>query len=225
MISRFNTIQEVLGYHFSNISLLKLALTHSSVSKANNERLEFLGDALVNLIIGDYLFKHFPEAQEGRLSRIRASLVKGEALATLANLLGLSEVISVGPGEILIEGKYRASILAGAMEALIGAVYLDSDFLSTQACVLRWYEKQLLNISLDQQHIDAKTQLQELLQARRVALPVYSVLSQEGLLHRQVFHVECRVADLNLSTQADGHNRKCAEQIAAALMIEKVNHV
>lgn len=202
---------------FSNPSLFTLALTHSSAGKENNERLEFLGDSLVNLIVGEYLFKRFPEAQEGQLSRMRAALVKGEALAQLAQTLHLSEALILGPGE----KRGRSSILAGAMEALIGAVYLDSDFETCQQCVLRWYGETLTQITLEQHHVDAKTQLQELLQARRLALPVYSVIDQKGAAHKQVFTIECRVEALNLSAQAQGSNRKQAEQAAASIILKQ----
>lgn len=218
-------IEKILGYHFVNPALLTLALTHSSAAKENNERLEFLGDALVNLIIAEYLFQKFHQAQEGQLSRMRAVLVKGEALANLAQSLQLSIAIIVGPGEVLMAGKHRDSILAGVMEALIGAVYLDSDFNACSKCVIRWYGDVLKNITLEQQHVDAKTQLQELLQARRLDLPVYSVLDQKGQVHKQIFIVECRVAPFDAVTQAQGQNRKQAEQIAAQLMLEKIKHV
>lgn len=206
-------------YNFSNKKLLTLALTHSSASKENNERLEFLGDSLVNLIVGEYLFKQFPQAQEGQLSRMRAALVKGDALAELARTLNLSEIIIVGPGE----KRIRQSILAGTMEALIGAVYLDSNFEVCREWVLRWYGKTLASITLEQQHVDAKTQLQEFLQARRLILPIYSVIEQKGPVHKQIFTVECRVEALNQSTQAQGSNRRQAEQSAAKLMIERIS--
>lgn len=205
-------------YHFSNKTLLTLALTHSSAAKENNERLEFLGDSLVNLIVGEYLFKRFPEAQEGQLSRMRAVLVKGETLAQLANALNLSDIMILGPGE----KRGRSSILAGAMEALIGAVYLDSHLETCRQWVLQWYGNLLSDITLEQQHVDAKTQLQELLQSRRLALPIYSVIEQKGKVHNQIFTVECRVEALNTTTQAQGSNRRQAEQTAAAIMIEKL---
>ena len=205
-------------YDFSDKKLLTLALTHSSAAKENNERLEFLGDSLVNLIVAEALFKQFPQAQEGQLSRIRAALVKGDALAQLARTLNLSEIILVGPGETRI----RSSILAGTMEALIGAVYLDSNFETCRECVLRWYGDVLTQITLEQQHVDAKTQLQELLQARRLALPIYTVIEQKGAVHQQVFTVECRVEALNQATQAQGSNRRQAEQAAATLMLNKI---
>lgn len=205
-------------YSFSNEKLLTLALTHSSAAKENNERLEFLGDSLVNLIVGETLFAQFPQAQEGQLSRMRAALVKGEALAQLAQTLSLSDLMIIGPGE----KRGRSSILAGMMEALIGAVYLDSDFETCKQCVLRWYGRLLTDITMEQQHVDAKTQLQELLQARRLALPIYTVIEKKGAVHKQIFTVECRVDVLNASTQAQGSNRRQAEQTAAALMIERL---
>lgn len=224
MIRSLGFIEELLGYRFSNPQLLEVALTHSSAGKNNNERVEFLGDAIVNFVVGDYLFNKFPQAQEGQLSRMRASLVKGEALAVLAQHFKLSDVIALGPGEIRVDGQCRSSILAGTMEALIGAVYLDSDFETCRRCVLNWYGDTLANITLEQQHVDAKTQLQELLQARRLALPHYVVIEQKGEVHRQLFVVECRVEAMNECTQAQGSNRRQAEQAAATLMIERIQH-
>ncbi|MES2204970.1 MAG: ribonuclease III [Pseudomonadota bacterium] len=205
-------------HDFSDKKLLTLALTHSSAAKDNNERLEFLGDSLVNFIVGEYLLNKFPKAQEGQLSRMRASLVKGETLAKLAQTLNLSDLMIIGPGE----KRGRTSILADAMEALVGAVYLDSNFETCRQCVLRCYGDLLTHITLEQQHVDAKTQLQELLQARRLALPIYTVIAQKGEVHDQVFTVECRVEALNKTTQAQGSNRRQAEQTAAAIMIEKL---
>lgn len=208
-------------YDFSDKKLLALALTHSSAAKENNERLEFLGDSLVNFIIGEYLFKRFPEATEGQLSRMRASLVKSETLAQLAETLNLSNLMLIGPGE----KRGRRSIAADAMEALIGAVYLDSQFETCRECVLRWYGDVLTQITLEQQHIDAKTELQELLQSRRLSLPVYTIIQKKGAVHQQIFTIECCVAALNQSTQAEGQNKKQAEQIAAQLMLERINDV
>lgn len=224
MIRSLGFIEELLGYRFLNPKLLEVALTHSSAGKNNNERVEFLGDAIVNFVVGNYLFDKFPQAQEGQLSRMRASLVKGDALAELAKSFKLSDVLVLGPGEVRMNGNCRSSILAGTMEALIGAVYLDSDFETCRRCVLSWYGDTLTNITLEQQHIDAKTQLQELLQARRLALPNYVVVEQTGEVHRQLFRVACRVEALNESTEAQGSNRRQAEQAAATLMIERIQH-
>ncbi len=224
MISALGHVERILAYDFLDKALLMQALTHSSASKNNNERLEFLGDSILNFAVGNYLFHKFPEAQEGQLSRMRASLVKGEALAELAKVFRLSEFIVVGPGEIRVAGNYRDSILAGTVEALIGAVYMDSDFATCQRCVLRWYGDTLTMISLEQQHVDAKTQLQELLQARRLALPKYIVIEKSGEAHCQFFTIECHVEALNECTQAQGNNRRQAEQTAAALMIERIQN-
>lgn len=217
-------IESILGHTFFQSSYLILALTHSSASKENNERLEFVGDALLNLIIGEYLFKTFPHAQEGQLSRMRASLVKGEALADLADYLGLSSAAIVGPGENLINGKYRKSILAGMMEALIGAIYMDAGFSVCSHCVLLWYGPMLKEINLSQAHIDAKTQLQEMMQSKHWPLPIYTLLYQNADVNQSFFDVECRLPTLNLATQARGQNKKQAEQYAAQLMIEKLNN-
>jgi len=222
MIRTLGQLETILEYHFTDKTLLALALTHSSAAKNNNERLEFLGDSIVNFIVGNFLFDKFPQAQEGQLSRMRAALVKGETLAALAHEFRLSEIVTVGPGETRTGGNCRSSILAGTVEALIGAVYVDSDLETCRQCVLRWYGDLLTTITLEQQHVDAKTQLQELLQARRLALPQYVVLEQAGEAHQQLFTVECRVEALQASTQGQGNNRRQAEQAAAAIMIERL---
>lgn len=224
MTHNFEQLEKLLNYQFVNSALLELALTHSSSEKNNNERIEFLGDSIVNFIIGNDLFNRFPEAQEGQLSQIRATLVRGETLALLAQGFKISNVLIVGPGEMRTNGEYRHSILAGTMEAIIGAVYLDSNFETCRACVLNWYQPLLENISLDQQFTDAKTQLQELLQAKKMALPKYSIINQKGGAHKQFFIVECSVEGLKITTQGQGSNRRQAEQAAAALMIEKMNN-
>ncbi len=224
MIPVAGHVERILEYYFSDKTLLTLALTHSSAAKNNNERLEFLGDSILNFVIGNYLFDKFSEAQEGQLSRIRAALVKGDTLAELAKSFTLSEFIVVGPGEIRVAGNYRDSILAGTIEALIGAVYMDSDFEKCRHFILHWYGDTLSSITLEQQHVDAKTQLQELLQARRLALPSYIVIEKSGAAHRQFFTIECRVEALNECTQAQGNNRRQAEQAAAAIMIERIQN-
>lgn len=218
--------QNKINYYFKNINLLEQALTHRSVGSENNERLEFLGDALVNLLVGDVLFSKFPEAKEGQLSRLRASLVSGEALAELARELEMPDFLKLGGGEIKTGGRHRESILAGAMEAVIGAVYQDSDFATCREKVLCWYESRFNGLDLDQQSIDSKTALQEYLQAQKKSLPIYEVIEQSGKSHDQVFKVQCIIEELGLD-QAEmgvGSNRRKAEQQAAKLMLEKLKN-
>ena len=217
-------LQQRLNYFFLKPEHLTTALTHSSVGKNNNERLEFLGDALLSCIISKYLFKQFPEIQEGQLSRMRAALVKGETLTQLAQAFHLADFILLGPGEKKSKHQCRDSILAGAMEALIGAIYLDSHFDTCERCVLAWYKNFLPDIQAEQRYVDAKTQLQELLQAKKYALPLYTIRQQMGNGSQQIFTVECRVAALDLVTLGQGKNRRQAEQQAAATMLEKIHH-
>lgn len=217
-------LEKKLNYRFLQITLLETALTHSSVGKNNNERLEFLGDSILNFIIGDYLFQKFSTIQEGQLSRMRAALVKGETLTTLAQAFNLADFMLLGPGEMHVQGGCRHSILAGAVEAIIGGIYLDSNFDTCRRCVLSWYESFLKDISVEQQYIDAKTQLQEVLQAKKNALPVYTIVRQTAGAYQQIFTVECRVEAYHQVTEGQGQNRRQAEQIAAALMLEKINY-
>lgn len=224
MMHSFDQLEKLLNYQFVNRELLKIALTHSSAAKNNNERVEFLGDSIVNFVVGNYLYNKFPEAQEGQLSRMRAALVKGEALSELSKSFNVSDALIVGPGETRINGNYHSSILAGTMEAIIGAVYLDSNFETCQACVMRWYGDTLKEISLEHQYVDPKTQLQEILQSQKKDLPSYAVMSQKGGAQKQVFTVSCTVAAFNEVTTAQGGNRKQAEQAAAAMMIERIKH-
>lgn len=216
-------LQERIGYQFQEAQLLQLALTHRSFSADHNERLEFLGDSLLNFIIGNALYARFPSAKEGELSRMRALLVKGETLTEIARELQLGSVLRLGSGERKAGEEPRASILADAVEALIGAVYLDSDMETTQTLVLGWYPQRLADLSLKHSLKDAKSRLQELLQARRKPLPAYVVTKTCGKAHQQEFTVECKVQDL--SALGCGKSRKIAEQEAAAAMLDKLESV
>lgn len=199
---------------------LEEALTHRSASARNNERLEFLGDALLNLIVAEYLFQHYPKASEGELSRLRASLVKGETLADLARELKLGDWLHLGPGELKSGGYRRDSILSDALEAVIGAVYLDSDFATCRDWLLQLYQDWLARLSSASELKDPKTRLQEYLQADQRPLPVYNVLEIRGESHAQSFKVECAVAKLR--TIAVGSSRRKAEQESARLMLERI---
>ena len=205
-----------LDYQFHSPELLRQALTHRSVGNRNNERLEFLGDSLLNCVIADDLFQRFPEASEGDLSRMRAHLVKGETLAELAQELDLGNFLSLGPGELKSGGFRRNSILAGAMEAVFGAVYCDAGFAAVQAMILTLYRVRLEKADTNSLHKDPKTQLQEYLQGRRLALPEYAVVSVEGKDHKQLFRVNCMVSPLPEPVTGSGRSRRRAEQDAAA---------
>ncbi len=211
-----------LGYTFSDQSWLETALTHRSVGTPNNERLEFLGDALLSFIIADELFKRFPQASEGQLSRLRANLVKGETLAVIAKAMSLGDSLNLGSGELKTGGFRRASILAGAMEALIGAVYRDGGMKACRRIVLAVYKDRLAHISPTQNLKDPKTRLQEFLQAQRRPIPTYQVKSVEGEAHTQIFHVECLFDD-GVMTMGEGSTRRKAEQHAAQKALDHLD--
>jgi len=211
-----------LEYTFNNASLLEEALTHRSASSHNNERLEFLGDGILNFVIADELFQKHPNLREGDLSRLRASLVNGEMLADIARELGLGDFIKLGTGELKSGGFRRSSILADTVESILGAVYCDSDFKNCRALILRLFESKLNNLPDVDSLKDAKTRLQELLQSRRHSLPVYEVLGVSGKAHAQVFQVECRVDELNCFVKGKGGSRRKAEQVAAAGAFDKI---
>lgn len=212
-----------LDYTFKNEALLTEALTHRSAAAVNNERLEFLGDGILNFIIAASLFESYPEIDEGDLSRLRASLVNKDSLADIAKSLELGNYIVLGSGELKSGGRRRGSILADAVEAILGAVYIDSGFDTCRDLILHLYEDKLRNIPDIQELKDPKTRLQELLQSRRYPLPVYSVLEVSGKAHNQMFKVECSIEDLGCITTSEGKSRRKAEQAAAKLAIEKVS--
>lgn len=211
-----------LGYQFSNQKLLKMALTHRSSDDENNERLEFLGDSIVNFIIAEALFLQFPRAQEGDLSRWRATLINRDALGKLAREFELGRFLFLGPGELKSGGGERQSILSCAIEAIIGAIYLDGGFAVTRECVLRWYKPLLHSLSFATSHKDPKTQLQEYLQGLHMSLPVYTVESVEGESHQQTFVVSCCVEGIPQKAMGNGTSRRRAEQEAAEIMLGMV---
>lgn len=211
-----------LKYQFENPKLLKLALTHRSYSDENNERLEFLGDSIVNFIIAEALFEKFPFAQEGDLSRWRSTLVNRETLGTLSRQFELGRYLVLGQGELKSGGSERASILSCSMEAIIGAIYLDRGFASARECILRWYEPLLNTINSNACHKDPKTKLQEHLQSEHMPLPIYQVESIQGEAHQQVFIVSCEVTSLPKKVLGKGSSRRRAEQEAAEIMLAAI---
>jgi len=215
-------LDKLLDYTFSNTALLQQALTHRSVGASNNERLEFLGDSVLNFVIADELFKRFPEVREGDLSRLRASLVNGESLAEIARGLNLGEFVKLGTGELRSGGHRRSSILADCVESLIGAVYCDSDFERCRQLILRLFNDRLHNIPDLQSLKDPKTRLQELLQGRKHALPHYEVIRVSGKAHAQLFEVRCRIDEPAITTTATGRSRRKAEQQAAQAAIAEL---
>ncbi|MGL6215988.1 ribonuclease III [Billgrantia desiderata] len=208
-----------IGHVFSDITLLELAMTHRSFGGQNNERLEFLGDSIVNFVIAEALYERFPQAREGQLSRLRARLVRGQTLAELAREMSFGECLRLGSGEMKSGGHRRDSILADAVEAVLGAIYLDAGMDVARARVLAWYAERLESIDLQDTQKDPKTRLQEFLQSRQSPLPRYDVVSVEGEAHDQTFTVECHVELLATHTLGTGSSRRHAEQQAAELAL------
>ncbi len=218
-------LQDKLNYQFTNEALLIRALTHRSHGQSNNERLEFLGDSILNFTIASILFDGLKKEDEGDLSRIRASLVNQQTLAELSGTLGLSEVLRLGEGELKSGGFRRPSILADALEAVFGAIYLDADIQTAQAVIARLYKPLIERVDFKTAGKDNKTLLQELLQSKRLALPRYVVVDTRGAAHDQEFVVECRVEELGIVTEASGHSRRQAEQSAAALALVQLQPI
>ncbi len=212
---KLNKFEIILGHDFTNITLLQRALTHRSMGAKNNERMEFLGDSLVNFIIADILFHKYKNISEGDLSRIRAFLVKGETLAIIGKELNLSEYLMLGPGELKSGGFNRESIIADAVEAIIAAVYEDAGHKACHDFVSRIYTEKLQELDPKKIGKDAKTRLQELLQSRQEELPKYTVISASGPAHSQEFIVSCFVEKINRKFEATATNRRKAEQLSA----------
>ena len=209
-----------LNYVFRDEELLLAAVTHRSAGKNNNERLEYLGDAVLGFIIAETLYQKFPDVSEGELTRLRAFLVRKETLAKLARKLELGQFLKLGIGERKSGGWRRASILANAMEAIIGAIYLDSGYEDCRNFILNTYSEQLQDLSPEQLSKDPKTKLQEFLQAKRQELPDYQVITEEGEAHARTFTVECKVPNLETPVVASGASKRNAEQAAAKKALE-----
>lgn len=215
-------LARALGHLFARDELLAQALTHRSFGAANNERLEFLGDALIGFAIAEALVSRFPDADEGTLSRMRAALVKRESLAQLARQLDLGEYLRLGAGELRTGGHTRESILADALEAVLGAVYLDSGFARARDVLLALFRVPLEQQSELHTSKDPKTRLQELLQSRRRPIPGYEVMSIGGSQHAQSFTVRCTLTDDGAASRGEGSSRRRAEQAAAQAMLERL---
>jgi ribonuclease III len=213
---------DAFGHRFADVDLLARALTHRSAGSRNYERLEFLGDALLNMIIAEALFQRLPRADEGMLTRARATLVRESSLAAIARELGLGDHLQLGPGELKSGGYRRESILADALEGLVAAVYLDAGFEACRALVLRWFASVLEQAPERIRDKDPKTRLQEVLQAGRQALPVYELVDTEGDDHCKIFHVRCLLADPVLECTGRGGSRREAEQAAAAAALQSL---
>jgi ribonuclease-3 len=222
MEARLQALQQRLGHTFGSASLLTRALTHRSFSAEHNERLEFLGDAVLNTAVSSLLYERFSGSDEGDLTRVRAHLVREDSLHRVALSLALPEVMRMSEGEMRGGGALRPSILADAVEALIGAIFLDGGFDPALAAVRRLFGEIIQGTEVDAWSKDAKTELQEWLQARRLPVPAYRIAATRGEKHAQTFEVECAVPTLGLAEQGEGKSRRAAEQEAARRMLEQL---
>lgn len=213
-------LQQKLAYEFGDPALLVQAITHRSAGGINNERLEFLGDAILGLVIAEALFQRSPSATEGELSRLRATLVRKQTLAEIARDLELGDYLKLGSGELKSGGYRRDSILSDALEAVVGGIYLDGGFGPCSEWIRKRFASRLETLPSAAELKDAKTRLQELLQSRRLKLPEYSVTSVHGQAHAQTFEVECRISGQNKATHGSGKSRRLAEQQAAEAMLK-----
>lgn len=223
MIDAAQWAAEKLGYQFKDKSLLITALTHRSARGANNERLEFLGDGLLNFVIGAELYRLHPDADEGDLSRLRAALVRGDTLAEIALELALADVLNLGSGVLKSGGFGRESILADALEAVLGAMYLDSSDEDARHCILGLFEHRFTTLPSAQDLKDPKTRLQEYLQANGHETPAYSLIKTTGEAHQQEFTVRCDILEPSLSAQGVGRSLRKAEQDAAAAVLNTLD--
>ena len=214
-----------IDYRFADQQLLEEALTHRSWGANNYERLEFLGDSVLNLVVSSRLFELKPDASEGDLSRMRARLVRGESLTDIAAGIGLGKHLNLGEGEMKSGGFHRASILADAFEALLGAIFLDSDYAICRTVILDLFDPLIEKLPGIEELKDAKSRLQEWLQGRGRPLPEYTLLREEGANHVKKFHVQCRIADDGSMMEASGSSLRRAEQAAAAKMLELLQEV
>ena len=220
---KLDKIQSILDYRFKNSDLLEQALTHRSYSQINNnERLEFLGDSVLSLVISENIYQRESGADEGELSRLRSSLVKEEALARVARDIGLGDFIYLGGGELKSGGFRRSSILSDALEAIIGAIYLDSGFAPAKNTILHLYQDYLLNLPDIDSLKDSKTQLQEYLQSKQLDLPDYTVIQTTGKSHDQIFTVSCNIESLKMHFNGTGSSRKKAEQNSAKKTLDQI---
>lgn len=225
MASNAKQLQDRLQYQFSDPQLLTLALSHRSCGSSNNERLEFLGDAVLGMAISSFLFKRFPDAREGDLSRIRSQIVRAESLAGIARQLDLGPELLLGPGEMKSGGHRRDSILGDTVEALLGAVFLDSGLEAVEICIQNWFKESLGTLTLDSPVKDAKTALQEWLQARGKPLPEYRVVKTQGEDHSRLFTMSCKIDAVAEAAEATASSRRKAEQLVAEELVKKLENI
>jgi ribonuclease-3 len=220
---KYQRLEDRLGYRFKDQRQLQLALTHRSHSATNNERLEFLGDSILNFLMGEALFNKFSEAREGQMSRLRSQLVKGDTLAELAREFELGDCLVLGEGEMKSGGHRRDSILADAVEAIIGAIYIEAGLDICRERVVSWYAGRLNELTLDTSAKDPKSRLQEFMQSQHQPLPEYRVIEVGGEGHAQVFTIECHVGIAKQPTRAQASSRREAEKQAATAMLAQLN--
>ncbi|MFZ9609740.1 MAG: ribonuclease III [Methylococcales bacterium] len=223
MIKKHSTLCKKLGLNFNNPEIFTMALTHRSAGANNNERLEFLGDSILGFVIAQKLYELFPDASEGILSRLRASLVNQSSLAELARHYQLGDYLLLGSGELKSGGFRRDSILSDALEAIMGALFKDQGIKACQAWIEFLFAEKLNSLSLENWQKDPKTQLQELMQSKKQILPEYTLLTMSGLAHEQMFKVKCSIPIITDTCVGTGISRKRAEQAAAELMLELLN--
>ena len=222
MIDKLKRLEKKLGYLYVNDDLLKRAITHRSAGSRHNERLEFLGDSILSLVIAEALYHRFPDVSEGDMSRMRATLVREKTLAELAREFDLGEYLILGPGELKSGGYRRESILADTVEAIIGSIYLDSDMERIRTLLLQWYASRLDEIRPGADQKDPKTRLQEFLQGRRRPLPSYAVIKVKGEAHNQEFTVQCDIEGMEAPVIGVGSSHRKAEQSAAVQALEQL---
>jgi len=220
--SNAQQLQDRLQYQFSDQTLLTLALSHRSCGSKNNERLEFLGDAVLGLIVSNFLFQRFPDAREGDLSRIRSQIVRAESLADVARSLDLGPELLLGQGEMKSGGHRRDSILGDTVEALISAIYLDKGMAAAEQSIVNWFADLLNAVTLDTPVKDAKTALQEWLQGRGKPLPEYLVVKTQGEDHSRLFTISCKITDVESAAEATASSRRKAEQLVAEQLLEQL---
>ncbi len=215
-------MSELAGHAFNDPELLEQALTHRSAGKINNERLEFLGDAILGFVITENLYRTYPDAPEGVLTRLRANLVKRETLARLARKLDLGSLVRLGPGERKSGGWRRDSILANTLESIIGSIYLDAGMDACSGFILRLYQDMLAELNIASISKDPKTVLQEWLQSRKLPLPVYQVIAEYGEAHHKTFTVTCEIAEITPRVSANGSSKRTAEQAVAGMILKQI---
>jgi ribonuclease-3 len=221
-MQKLSALIRKLDYQFNDPTLFELALTHRSRGAKNYERLEFLGDSILGFVVADWLYNEFPSLSEGKLSRMRSSLVRQETLAEVARSFQLSDYLILGEGEMKSGGFNRDSILSDTVESLIGAIYLDSDFRHARQFILSKFQSQFASISEKSHFKDSKSQLQEFMQKKGLELPIYEIIKSSGEQHEREFSVECRLPELNVLAEASALSRRLAEQKSAALVLEQL---